>query len=99
MKESKLARANERIAEHVVQGYKKIEDGVVDGYKRVERGAVDGFQKVSDAFVERFFTREGRAWRRPGPAWRENRHGGSRTGEQAGAARMPSPSAVLVKSG
>lgn len=59
MKESKLARANERIAEHVVQGYKKIEDGVVDGYKRVERGAVDGFQKVSDAFVERFFTREG----------------------------------------
>ena len=32
---------------------------MVDGYKRVERGAVDGFQKVSDAFVERFFTREG----------------------------------------
>ena len=25
----------------------------------MERGAVDGFQKVSDAFVERFFTREG----------------------------------------
>lgn len=59
MKKSKLIQTNERIAEHVVQGYKKIEDGVVGGYKRVEQGAVDGFQKVSDAFVGRFFTREG----------------------------------------
>lgn len=59
MKKSKLVQTNERIAEHVVQGYKKIEDGVVGGYKRVEQGAVDGFQKVSDAFVGRFFTREG----------------------------------------
>ena len=59
MKKSRLVQANERIAEHVVQGYKRIEDGVVGGYKRVERIAADGFQKVSDAFVERFFAREG----------------------------------------
>ena len=59
MKKSKLVQTNERIAQHVVRGYRKIEDGVVGGYKRVEQGTVDGFRKVSDAFVERFFTREG----------------------------------------
>ena len=40
MAKSKLVKANEKIAEHVVAGYKKIENGVVGG-----------FGKISDAFV------------------------------------------------
>ena len=31
MAKSKLAQANDKIAEAVVEGYKKIEDGVVGG--------------------------------------------------------------------
>lgn len=56
---SKLAEVNERIAEVVVEGYKKIENGVVDGYKKVEKGAVDGFNKVTDKCVEKLFAKEG----------------------------------------
>ena len=36
MAKSKLVKANDKIAEHVVSGYKKIEDGVVNGYQKVE---------------------------------------------------------------
>ena len=48
MAKSKLVKANEKIAEGVVDGYKKIEDGVVDGYKKIE-----------DKFVDQFLTKDG----------------------------------------
>lgn len=56
---SKLADANEKIAETVVGGYKKIEDGVVGSYKKIEKGAVDGFTRVTDKCVEKLFAKEG----------------------------------------
>ena len=59
MAKSKLVRANEKIAEAVVGGYKKIEDGVVGGYKKIEDGVVEGFTKITDKFVDQFLTREG----------------------------------------
>ena len=37
-----------KIAENVVEGYKKIENGVVDGYKKIE-----------DKFISTFLTEEG----------------------------------------
>lgn len=48
MAKSKLIKANEKIAESVVGGYKKIEEG-----------AVGGFQKIADKFVDEFLTKEG----------------------------------------
>lgn len=59
MAKSKLVKANERIAEGVVGGYKKIEEGVVGGYKKIEEGAVDGFNKIADKFVDNFLTKDG----------------------------------------
>ena len=59
MAKSKLVKANEKIAEEVVGGYKKIEEGVVGGYKKIEEGAVGGFNKVADKFVDSFLTKEG----------------------------------------
>lgn len=59
MAKSKLVKANEKIAEGVVGGYKKIEEGVVSGYKKIEEGAVGGFNKIADKFVDNFLTREG----------------------------------------
>ena len=56
---SEFEKANEKIAEGVVNGYKAIENGVVGGYKKIEHGAVEGFNKVSDKFVEKLFAREG----------------------------------------
>ena len=56
---SKFAGTNEKIAEKVVEGYKKIENGVVDGYKKIENGVVEGFNKVSDKCVEKLFAKEG----------------------------------------
>ncbi len=56
---SKIADANEKIKDGVVDGYKKIEKGVVDGYKKIEEGVVDGFEKVSDKAVEILFAKEG----------------------------------------
>lgn len=56
---SKFAKANEKIAQKVVDGYKKIEDGVVSGYKKIENGAVEGFGKVTDKCVEVLFAKEG----------------------------------------
>ena len=58
MAKSKLVKANEKIAENVVGGYKKIEEGVVGGYKKIENGVVGGY-KISDKFVDQFLTREG----------------------------------------
>lgn len=59
MAKSKLVKANEKIAENVVGGYKKIEEGVVGGYKKIENGAVGGFNKIADKFVDSFLTKEG----------------------------------------
>lgn len=59
MAKSKLVKANEKIAEGVVEGYKKIEDGVVGGYKKIEKGTVNGFNKVADKFICQFLTKEG----------------------------------------
>ena len=59
MAKSKLVKANEKIVEEVVVGYKKIEEGVVGGYKKIEEGAVGGFNKIADKFVDNFLTREG----------------------------------------
>ena len=58
MAESKFIKANEKMAETVVDGYKKIEKGVVTGYKKVEEGVVEGYEKVEDRFIARFLTRE-----------------------------------------
>lgn len=59
MAKSKLVKANEKIAEEVVDGYKKIEESVVGGYKTIEEGAVSGFNKMADKFVDNFLTKEG----------------------------------------
>lgn len=48
MAKSKLVKANEKIAENVVGGYKKIENG-----------AVQGFNKIADKFVDNFLTKDG----------------------------------------
>lgn len=48
MAKSKLVKANEKIAEKVVDTYKKIEDKVVDSYTKIE-----------DAFVEQHLTKDG----------------------------------------
>lgn len=59
MEKSKLVKANEKIAETVVGGYKKIEEGVVGGYKQIEDGVVGGFTKMTDKFVGQFLRHEG----------------------------------------
>ena len=59
MSESKLKKANEKIAKGVTEGFQKIEDGVVGGYKKIEDGVVGGFSKISDKFVDKFLTHEG----------------------------------------
>ena len=59
MAKSKLVKANQKIVNAVVGGYKKIERGVVGGYKKIENGAVDGFTKISDSFVDQFLTKDG----------------------------------------
>ena len=56
---SEFAKVNEKIAEKVVEGYKKIENGVVDGYKKIENGVVEGFGKVTDKCVEKLFAKDG----------------------------------------
>ncbi|MGM9541567.1 MAG: hypothetical protein ACI3VD_02615 [Candidatus Limivicinus sp.] len=59
MAKSKLVKANEKIAEAVVDGYKKIEEGAVGGYKKIEEGTVKGFGKIVDGFVDRYLTKDG----------------------------------------
>lgn len=48
MAKSKLVKANDKIAEKVVGGYKKIENGTVGS-----------FNKIADKFVDNFLTKEG----------------------------------------
>ena len=45
MAKSKLVKANEKIADAVVGGYKKIEEGVVGGYKKIETARSADLQK------------------------------------------------------
>ena len=59
MAKSKIAKANEKIASAVVDGYKKIEQGVVDGYKKIEDGVVDGYTKIEDKFIDAYLTKDG----------------------------------------
>ena len=59
MEKSKLVKANQKIAQTVVEGYKKVEDAVVGGYKKVEGGVVGGYRKIEDKFVDQFLTRDG----------------------------------------
>ena len=59
MAKSKLIRANEKIADAVVDGYKKIEDGVVGRYKKIENSVVGAYRKVENGFVDKFLTHEG----------------------------------------
>ena len=48
MAKSKLVKANEKIAEKVVGGYKAIENAVVGTYTKIE-----------DRFVDQFLTKDG----------------------------------------
>ncbi len=48
MAKSKLVKANQKIAQTVVEGYKKVEGGVVGGYRKIE-----------DKFIDQFLTRDG----------------------------------------
>ena len=48
MAKSKLVKANEKIADAVVSGYKKIENVVVKTYTKIE-----------DKFVDEFLTKDG----------------------------------------
>lgn len=48
MAKSKIVKANEKIAE-----------GVVAGYKKIEAGVVNGFTNINDKFVDQFLTHEG----------------------------------------
>ena len=59
MAKSKLIKANEKIAEGVVGGYRKIENGVVGGYKKIESGVVGGVTKKTDKFLDQVLTKEG----------------------------------------
>ena len=59
MAKSKIVKANEKIAEAVVNGYKKIEKGVVDGYKKIEKGVTLGYTKIEDKFVGAYLTKYG----------------------------------------
>lgn len=59
MARSKLVKANQKIAENVVGGYRKIEEEVVGGYRKMEHGAVEGFNKITDKFVDCYLTKEG----------------------------------------
>ena len=59
MEKSKPVKANEKIAEKVVDTYKKIEDTVVGGYTKVEDTVVRGYAKIEDAFVDRYLIKDG----------------------------------------
>lgn len=59
MAKSKIAKANEKIAEAVSGGYKKMETGVVGGYKKIEQGVTKGYRKIEDKFVETYLAKDG----------------------------------------
>ena len=59
MAKSKLAEANEKIAEGVTTAFQKMTDAVVGGYKKIEDGVVGGFTKIEDGFIDQVLTKEG----------------------------------------
>ena len=59
MAKSKLAKANEEIAEEVLNGYKAVEESVVNGYKKIEKTVVSSYQEIEDAFVDRYLRHDG----------------------------------------
>ena len=59
MAKSKLVKANEKIADAVVGGYRKIEEGVVGEYKKIENGAVNGYTEITDSCEEQYLTKDG----------------------------------------
>ena len=58
MAKSKIVKANQKIAEAVVEGYKKVEDAVVGGYKKVEGTVVGAYTKIEDKFVDQYLTKD-----------------------------------------
>lgn len=94
MAKSKLVKANEKIAEGVVEGYKKIEDGVVGGYKKIEKGTVNGFNKVADKFVCQFLTKEGESVGRQGGGWNAKK---SNAGAGPGKGMGIRPAALIME--
>lgn len=59
MANSKLVKANQKIAKTVVDGYKTVEDAVVSGYKKVESTVLGAYEKVENKFVDQFLTKDG----------------------------------------
>ena len=59
MANSKLVKANQKIAKTVVDGYKTVEEAVVSGYKKVESTVVGAYAKVENKFVDQFLTKDG----------------------------------------
>lgn len=59
MANSKLVKANQKIAKTVIDGYKTVEDAVVSGYKKVESTVVGAYEKVENKFVDQFLTKDG----------------------------------------
>jgi len=59
MAKSKLVKANEKIADTVVGGYKAIENGVTSGFKKMTDTVVGGYTKIEDKFVDEFLTKDG----------------------------------------
>ena len=51
---SNFAKANKKIENAVVNGYKAVEKGAVDGYKAIENGVVGGYKAVEKGFVDAF---------------------------------------------
>ncbi len=97
MAESKFVKANEKIAEAVVGGYKKIEDGVVGGYKKIEEGVVSGFGKLTDKFVSELLTHEGESVEEAKArlaAKEAKRHEAARAEAEKRAAAHPTPAGL-----
>ena len=81
MARSKLVKANEKIADSVVNGYKKIENGVVGGYKKMEDGVVSGFTKMTDKFVDAFLTHENESVEEAKARWQKSKKPANRAAE------------------
>lgn len=62
MAKSKLVKANQKVANVVVESYKKIENSVVsvvESYKKIENSVTNGYTKIEDKFVEEYLTHDG----------------------------------------
>lgn len=59
MAKSKLANANEKIAEDVTKSFQKMTEAVVGAYEIIENDALKGYIKIQDRFVDQFLAKEG----------------------------------------